>query len=208
VTASGPATTSYESAVRVTARLGSTYRNRDVSIYAQSFGSTARTLIKAGRVNSRGELTVSDKPRHSTTFIAVFAGDSRSAPRTARAAVSVRAKVTESLGGNYGTEKISGVTYHLYHHNGHMDVYTTVYPNKSGECVKFQVAGYYHGTWNAAAATPCAPLSRSSKIVLRVPLSKSEEGVRLRIRTEYVRPGSDISNVNNDSAWQYLMVEN
>jgi hypothetical protein len=64
------------------------------------------------------------------------------------------------------------------------------------------------GFMTASGALACAPLSRSSKIVLRVPLSKSEEGVRLRIRTEYVRPGSDISNVNNDSAWQYLMVEN
>jgi hypothetical protein len=207
VAASGPATTNYEAAVKVTARLGSTYSSRSVSIYAQSLGSTARKLVKVGRVNSHGELTVSYKPRHSTTFVAAFSGDARSAPETATAVVHVRAKVTESLGGNYGTQKIGGVTYRLYHHNGHMDVYTAVYPNKSGECIKYQLAIEYRGSWQSAAPTTCGRLSSSSKIAISVPLSQSEAGYRYRIRSEYVRPGSDVSNVNNDSAWQYLIIE-
>jgi hypothetical protein len=40
-----------------------------------------------------------------------------------------------------------------------------------------------------------------------VPLSQSEAGYRYRIRSEYVRPGVDVSDVNSGSAWQYLIIE-
>ena len=58
-----------------------------------------------------------------------------------------------------------------------------------------------------SAPTTCGRLSSSSKIAISVPLSQSEAGYRYRIRSEYVRPGVDVSDVNSGSAWQYLIIE-
>ena len=67
----------YHQPVTLTARLGATYANRDVSIYAQPYGTTTRRLIKSGRVSASGNLSVRYAPATDTTFSAVFAGDAR-----------------------------------------------------------------------------------------------------------------------------------
>ncbi len=160
----GPATFAYKATVHVTAHLGPTHRNRVVSIYAQSFGSRSRTLLKIGKVNSLGELTVSYKAQHSTTFSVAFSGDAYYAPKTATRAVYVRAKVSESLSGYYRSQRIGRTTYRLYHRHNKLHARATVDPNKKGQCVEFEAQEYYLGAWHANVTTGCGKLSSFSEV--------------------------------------------
>lgn len=203
----GSTTFTYEPTVHVTARLGTTYTNRTVSIYAQRFGSTARVRLKSGRVNSGGNLTVSYVAPHSTTFSAVFSGDARYAPKTVTHAVYVRAKVSESLSGYYGSRRIGRTTYWLFHRNHLLHAHGTVAPNKRGQCVEFEVQEFFQGAWNANVTTGCIHLNSSSKASAVFGLTQADIGFPYRIRADYIRSRKDTSNLSNDSAWQYVMVE-
>lgn len=200
-----PHSATYEPTVRVTAHLGASGTDRTVSIYAETLGGFARKLVKTGRVNASGDLVVSERLPHSTTFTAVFAGDADYTAATAKGTAYVRAKVSESLSGYYLTKRISGVTYRLVHRKKTLYVHVTVAPNKSGECVEFDVREFYRGTWQGEQ-TPCAILSHASKVTLSVMFAKSAVGHRFRIRADYIA-GIDDSNRPSDSAWEYFMVE-
>jgi hypothetical protein len=204
----GPTTFTYEPTVHVTAHLGTTSTNRAVSIYAQQFGSKSKTLLKTGNVNTSGNLTVSYPAPHSTTFSVVFSGDGSYAPRTVTHIVYVRAKVSDSLGGYYHSRVVGGITYRLFHRNATMRAHATVSPNKHGQCVKFEVQEYYQGAWHANVSTKCASLDSSSKISAGFGLTHAGIGFHYRIRADYIRSSKDTTNLSNDGAWQYLMVEN
>jgi ribosomal protein S11 len=204
----GPTTFTYEPTVHVTAHLGTTSTNRAVSIYAQQFGSKSKTLLKSGNVNTSGNLTASYKAPHSTTFSVVFAGDANYAPRTVTHVVYVRAKVAETLGGYYRSRVIGGITYRLFHRRGVLRATSTVSPNKSGQCVKFEVQEHYQGAWHANVITKCGSLNSSSKISVGFGLTHAGIGFHYRIRADYLRSSRDTTNLSNDSVWKYLMVEN
>ena len=206
MTTSGAVLT-YEPTVRVTAHLGATYQNRTVSIYAQWFGSKARTLLKTGRVNSRGDLTITYRAPHSTTFTVVFSGDAHYAAKTVARSVTVRAKVSESISGYYASTYIGGTLYRLFHSNDQMNAAAAVAPDKHGECVQFEVWEYYQGAWNFNVSTPCVALSKSSQALAIFGLSQADLGVPYRIRADYIRSGSDTSNASADSSWLYLEIE-
>ena len=203
----GSATFAYKATVHLTAHLGPTHRNRVVAIYAQSFGSRSRTLLKTGKVNSLGDLTVSYKAQHSTTFSVAFSGDAYYAPKTATRAVYVRAKVSESLSGYYRSERIGRTTYRLYHRHNKLYVHVTVEPNKSGQCVKAQVQQFYQGAWQGNATSRCGRLNSSSKFFGFLDLTHAGIGYHYRIRVDYIRSRKDTSNLGNDSAWQYFIVK-
>jgi YVTN family beta-propeller protein len=205
--ATGRATLGYEATVHVTAHLGPTHRNRRVSIYARSFGTRSRTLLKTGKVNSHGNLTVSYKASHSTTFSVVFSGDAYYAPKTATRAVHVRAKVSESLSGYYRSERIGRTTYRLYHRRNKLYVHVTVEPNKRGQCVEAQAQEYAQGAWHANVTTGCGRLNSSSKFSGYLGLTHADIGYHYRIRVDYIRSSKDTSNLSNDSAWQYFIVK-
>jgi len=204
ITAS-PHTATYEPTVRVIAHLGATDTNRTVSIYAEIVGTYSRRLVETGKVNASGDLVFSERLRHSTTFTAVFSGDAAYAAATASRTAYVRARVTESLTGYYRTKRISGKLYHLVHRKKIMRVHVTVAPNKSGECVEFDVRQFYQGAWRGEQ-TACAILSSASKVTLTVTFAKSAIGHRFRIRADYIA-GIDTSNEANDSSWVYFLVE-
>ncbi len=203
----GSATITYPATVRVTAHLGSTYTNRSVSIYAQQFGSKSRALLKTGKVNSGGNLTVSYAPPHSTTFSVVFSGDARDAPETVTRVVHVRAKVSESLSGYYRSRTTGGVTYRLYHPSNLLHAHVTVGPNKRGQCVKFEVQQYYQGAWHPNVSSRCVGLSSSSKISVSISLTQAGVGYPYRIRADYSRSSKDTTNLSNDSGWQFFMIK-
>ena len=203
--AATPTRATYEPTIRVTAHLGTTYTGRTVSIYAQPFGSSSTKLLKTARVNSHGELTVTYRAAHSTRFRAVFAGDARYAPDTASHVVYVRAKVSESLSGYISTRHIGGRTYRVFQRKKTMRVHVAVAPSKRGECVQFNLELYYQGSWYSDV-TGCGSLSKSSTLTIGVKLTKASLGYHYRIQADYLR-GSDTSNLGNDSAWAYFMVE-
>jgi hypothetical protein len=202
----GAGTYNYDPTVHVTVQLGTTKTNRTVAIYARQLGSKSQRLLKKGRVNSRGELTVSYKAPHSVTFSAVFAGDARYAATTASRTVQVRAAVGESVRGYYGSQRSGSQTYKLFHRSGKLDLTVTVSPNKRGQCVKVQLEEYYQGTWYSAEGA-CGYLTKASKASGALKLSSASVGSPYRIRALYVRSASDVSNLSNDGAWVYFMVE-
>jgi hypothetical protein len=197
----------YEPTIHVTAHLGATYRNRVVSIYAQAVGSGTRTLLKTGKVDAGGALSVSYRAAHSTRFTVVFAGDPHYAPRTITRTVYVRAKVTQSVSGYYGSTTIGGTVYYLFHASGTLNDLATVAPGKHGQCVNVEAQEFYHGSWTANASTGCVALSTASQVRAAFGLSKADHGVPYRVRADYIRSTNDISNLSNDSSWIYLEVE-
>ena len=162
MSATGGTAFAYDSTIHVTAHLGATDTNRTVSIYAQPFGSTAKTLLKTGTVDSNGNLAVSYLAPHSTTFSAVFTGDAQYAPMTVAQAVSIRARVTLAISGYYASKLISGTTYRIYHHTARLGTAVTVAPNKRGECLKLEIQQYYQGAWHVKVITGCGHLNDSS----------------------------------------------
>jgi hypothetical protein len=201
----GATTFNYRSTIHVTAHLGTTYTNRTVSIYAQWDGYRGKALLKTGRVNSHGELTVSYTAPHSTTFSVVFTGDAHYAARTVSHDVGIRASVAESIGGYYTSTHYGSTLYRVYHHTADLRESVAVTPNKSGECVKVEVQIYYQGKWYADLTTSCGDLNSASKISGLFSLSQAT-GYRYRIRADYVRSSKDISNLSNDSGWLYFVV--
>jgi hypothetical protein len=194
----------YQATASVTAHLGPTYTGRTVSIYGQVVGSSAKKLLRSGRVNAHGELAASYRAQHSTTFSVVFAGDARYAPRTASRTVYVRAQVAASLSGYYGINR-SG--YALYHAANRLKIASSVAPDKHGQCVQFAVQEYYQGAWQALQFTSCVTLSKSSSATTTFNLTQADKGYPYRIRANYLRSASDRSNLDADSSWRYFMVE-
>lgn len=203
----GATTFTYEPTVHVTAHLGATYRNRTVSIYAQQFGSKTRALLKTGRVNSRGELTVSYRAPHSVTFTVVFSGDAHYTAKTVTRPVYVRASVSESISGYYATTYIGGVLYRLFHSSDLLSAAAGVAPNKKGECVQFEVSEFYQGAWNFNVSTPCVSLDNASQAFAVFNLTGADLGFPYRVRADYMRSGQDTGNQNADSQWLYFEVE-
>jgi len=200
-----PRNSTYERTVHVTAHLGRTASSRTVSIYTQSFGSSGRKLLKRGPVNARGILTVSYQAAHSATISVVYSGDAQYSPRTVKRAIYVRARVTESLSGYYGSTHIAGQTYRLYHHNQVVRDVASVSPNKARQCVTFKVQQHYRGAWRTILITGCATANSHSKALARFDVRHAARGYHYRIRANYVR-GTDKSNLNNSSGWVYLIV--
>ncbi|HUB39953.1 MAG TPA: hypothetical protein VMA72_13970 [Streptosporangiaceae bacterium] len=198
-------TDDYRAPVKVTAHLGRTYNSRTVRIYATAFGTRTAVLIKFGRVDSRGDLTVSYRPAHSTTFSAKFAGDARYQPATASHTVYVRVGVKQRISGYYGSEHIGSTLYRLYHGTGKLTSTVTVAPKKKGGCVAFEVQQYYQGAWQPNTTSSCKKLGASSRTSIRYRLSGAVGG-QFRIRGDFNRASGDTTNTNADSAWAYFTV--
>jgi len=203
----GRSTVRYLSTVHLTAHLGPTHTNRTVSIYAQTVGSRHRVLLKTGRVNSRGDLTVSYVARHSVMFSVVFAGDAQDGQATVKRMVNVFAKVTMTVRGNYGTRRVGHHTYLLYHRSGHVDVAVTVAPNKHGQCVVVQVQSYFRGAWHPNTTTNCALLSSTSHVLGYLTVNQASLNIPYRLRAIYLRSNGDISNLSTAASWHYVLVE-
>jgi hypothetical protein len=163
--------------------------------------------LKTGKVSSSGTLTMTYTAPHSTTFSEVFTGDAHYAARTITHAVSVWAKVTLTLSDSYGSKKVSGTTYRLYHHTARLDTAVAVAPDKSGQCMELQVQEYYRGAWYANVTTGCGTLNSSSKVSGYLTLNSADLNYPYRIRADYIRSSKDTSNLSTDSGWLYFMVE-
>ncbi|KAB1982277.1 YncE family protein [Streptomyces triticiradicis] len=197
-------TYAYGATATVTAHLGTTYNGRTVSLYATPAGGK-KTLVKTGTVDSKGNLTATYKLAHNTTFTASYAGDYRYAPATATRAVSDQVKVAQALSGSYTTTTYSGTTYRVYHHTVQPTVTTTVSPDKSGQCVHFQVQQYYSGAWHTLSTSGCFTLGSKSTVAARLSLSHAVNQ-KFRVRSEYVHSSKDTTNVSTWGGWQYLTV--
>lgn len=75
----------------LTAKLGKTWKERKVSVYAQPAGG-AKKLVQAAAVDRAGKLVITYKVTRNTTFTAVFGGDARTEPAQATSTIKVSAR--------------------------------------------------------------------------------------------------------------------
>ncbi len=202
----GHTTFNYEPKIKLTAHLGTTYSVRTIAIYAHDLSGNKTVLLRRARVNGKGELNVSYRAPHNTTFTVEFAGDAKYAARSVSKTVHVRASVSQHVTGNYGTEHHRGHLYYLFAKNKTLDSKVTVAPNQRGQCVEFEVEIYYAGAWNAAT-TGCGELSKSSTVLLKLSLRGGSIGVPYRVRGEFLPARSDHANLAADSPWAYFLIE-
>jgi hypothetical protein len=196
----------YGKRVIVTATLGPTFADRSVSIYAKPAGEATRRL-KTGRVNARGNLTVSYTVSRNTTFTVVFAGDVHNAPREAGRGVGVWVKVYMSNGGYFKTVVIDHVPYRVYRHTAQLTASSLVVPDKAGECVEFEVQQYDSQIgWFPNQTFGCLPLNRLSKVATTIGLAHAA-GARYRMRADYLH-GKDATNLSTSGSWFYFEVVN
>jgi hypothetical protein len=167
--------------------------------------TTKRVRLKTAVVNSAGNLTLTDAPAYTTTFYAVYAGDTKDFARTVSATATVAARVTAKLAGYYASKRIGTTTYRVYHHTAKLTAAITVAPDKAGECVKLQLEEYTAGSWHSST-TGCGKLNAHSQAAGLLVLTNANLGPHYRVRFDYVQGLIDLNNASGDSAWQYFTV--
>ena len=198
---------SYGADVKFTAHLGKTYKNRTVAIYSDPFGSDKpKKLIKTGKVNSSGNITVTVDMTRDTAVSAVFAGDARYASKTVKATAYAKVKVSTAITKHYKTAKIGSTSYYWFHKNSAPIVTTTMtYYKDRQERLDLQV--YYQGTWYDSDSEYFA-LATNGKVAVNLG-APGESGIKARIRAAYINGSSgDSVNSTTYSGWKYLYFSN
>ncbi|MDF3143180.1 MULTISPECIES: Ig-like domain repeat protein [unclassified Streptomyces] len=197
----------YGADVKFTAHLGTTYKNRSVEIWADPFGGDKpNKLIKTGTVNSDGNISALVDMTRDTAVTAVFKGDARYKPKTAKVTAYARVKVSTAVSRHYKTAKIGTKTYYWFHKSTDPLLTTTMtyYP---GRQQRFDLQVYYQGTWYSADSE-YFPLGANGKsaVTLEAP---GESGIKARMRSVYVNGSSgDTVNSTTYGAWKYLYFSN
>jgi hypothetical protein len=192
----------YGKTVAFAARLGATYKNRTVEIWADpSGGDQKRRLLKRAAVSRAGSVSASIRLTRNTTVSAVFPGDARTAPRTVSAIVGTNVSVSLKLSKYYKTSKIGNTKYRYYHvkTKAKFNVKMTAAPNARKVYASVQV--YYQGKWRSWG---------NGYFPAKAPIYLSgagSEGYKMRIRMAYVKGSSNSGDSLNTTTWtsyQYL----
>ncbi|WUW97626.1 Ig-like domain repeat protein [Streptomyces sp. NBC_01450] len=194
----------YGTDVKFTAHLGSTYKNRTVEIWADPFGSDKpNKLVKSGKVNSSGNLTVTLDLKRDAKVTAKFAGDSRYKSKSVSSTVGAKVKVSTAISGQYKKKSVYGHTYYYFHKSKDPLFTTTMtaYPHRQQ---RLEMELYYQGTWYDAGTQY---FKLSSTGVSKVQLGGTHEtGYRMRVRSSYYN-GTSGDNVNSTTHgdWKYFI---
>jgi hypothetical protein len=194
----------YNSAVKFTAHLGTTYKNRTVAIYANPYGADKpEKLVKSGTVDSSGNLSVTLNLTRDTKLTAKFTGDTRYAPATATSTVGARVHVSTALSGYYKSQTAWSQTYR-YFHKSKDPVYDTTMTPYPGRKYKVEVQGYDEGAWRATHSEYLV-LGSGGKDTLEL-TGTPPTGVRFRIRSSYIDTTSgDNVNSTTHGTWKYFI---
>jgi hypothetical protein len=206
ISVSSPVTDNpYGAKVTLTVTLGPTSIDRTVSLYATPFGGV-RELVATGTVDAKRKWYARYWITRATTFTAVFAGDAYNAASSASLTLDAYARVTGRLTGGYKTSKSSGgAVYDVFHGTGTLTLYSTVAPNKPGECLEPETEQYDKGVgWDADTKYGCDKLDSGSQDAAPFSLSLAV-GDRYRIRGDYLR-GKDTANLDAQGPWLYFTV--
>ncbi|MYT70053.1 MULTISPECIES: Ig-like domain repeat protein [unclassified Streptomyces] len=197
----------YGSDVTFTAHLGTTYKNRTVAIYANPYGSDKpNKLVKSGKVNSSGNLSVTLDLTRDVTLSAVFTGDARYKPKTVTNTVYTRARSSVTLSNYYKSGTIGSHKYYYFHKNS--TVYETTSMNYyKGRKFRLDLQIYGNGSWHSADSE-YIKLGTSGKTKVNMG-AVGAAGYKFRLRAVYVN-GSSGDNVNTGkySSWKYLYSTN
>ncbi|MCZ0988025.1 hypothetical protein BEK98_09365 [Streptomyces diastatochromogenes] len=196
---------SYGKDVKFTAHLGTTYKNRTVEIWADPFGSDKpNKLVKSGKVNSDGNLSVWLDLKRDTKVTAKFAGDSRYQPRSASSTVGAKVSVSTSVSNHYKAKSAWGHTYYFFHKTKN-PLITTKMSYFPGRQQKFEFEVYYQGRWYPGDP---AYFKLGTDGVSRVQITGDhgeDVGWRFRVRSSYINGSSgDTVNSTTHGAWKYF----
>ncbi len=196
---------SYGKDVKFTAHLGRTYKNRTVEIWADPFGSDKpNKLVKSGKVNSDGNLSVTIDLKRDTKVTAKFAGDSQYKSASASSTVGAKVSLSTSVGNHYKSKYTWGHTYYFFHKTKNPLVTTKMsyYPGRKHK-LEFEV--YYQGRWYPSDP---AYFKLGPDGVSRVQITGNhaeDVGWRFRIRSSYINASSgDSVNSTTHGPWKYL----
>jgi hypothetical protein len=203
---SSPATDyQYGAVVRLNVTLGPTVKDRRVSLYASPYGER-RKFVAAGDVNAQGKWYPTYLIGRKTTLTVVFAGDSYNAPNSAHVTLNAYAGVADRLGGYFRTARINGLTYDVYHGSGTLTLFSTVTPNKHGQCLEPESEQWEAGkTWYADTKYGCDTLNSTSHDTAPFALNMAV-GDKYRIRGDYIRSPRDLANLDQQGPWLYFEV--
>ncbi|MER5359583.1 Ig-like domain repeat protein [Streptomyces sp. NPDC002785] len=194
----------YGKDVAFTAHLGTTYNNRTVEIWSDPFGADKpKKLVKTGKVNSSGNLSVTLDMTRDTAVTAVFKGDARYAPKSVKSTAYARVKVSTALSKHYKTGKIGSTTYHYFHKNTDV-ISTTTMSYYKGRKQRIELQVYYQGKWYNGAAE-YFKLGTNGKSAVNLGHS-GKSGIRARVRSSYLNSASgDTVNSTTHGGWKYFI---
>lgn len=195
----------YGTHVSFTAHLGSTYKNRTVAIYADPFGGDKpKKLIKSGKVNSKGNLSVTVSMTRDTAVSAVFSGDARSASKTVKSTAYAKVKVSLAVSKHYKTGKIGSTKYYWFHQTSD-PVLTTTMTYYKGRQQRLDLQVYSQGKWYTTASEYFALNTKGKSVVRLEGPGKGGAGIRARMRAAYINGSSgDTVNSTTYGAWKYI----
>ncbi|WP_308426478.1 YncE family protein [Streptomyces fuscichromogenes] len=193
----------YASNVTFTAHLGTTYKNRTLSLYADTAGDgKGKYLVRTGTVNSGGNLSVTLPLKRDTTVSASFSGDARTAPKTATSRVGAKVKVSLSPSRHYRTAKVNGYTTYYFRKktNPLLTTTMTAYPGRAQK-LEFQI--HSAGAWRPAGYEYFRLDSKGRSVVeLR---GTHQTGHSMRVRSSYIDNSSnDTVNSTTHGSWKYF----
>lgn len=197
----------YGTNVVFTAHLGTTYTNRTVEIWADPYGTDRPSvLLKSGKVNSGGNLSVALAMNRDATVTAVFKGDARYIGKTAKSTAYARVRVSTTLSRYYKTGRIGSTAYYWFHKNTDA-VATTSMTYYKGRKQYLQLEIYSNGTWYSGAAE-YFPVGTNGKSAVNLG-HPGQSGIRARVRAAYINGSSgDVVNSTTYTGWKYLYFSN
>lgn len=195
----------YGARVTITVTLSPAIPDGRIKLYATPLGQ-ARKLVAAGKVNAEGKWYPTYSITRTTTFTAVFARNQHYAANSASRTLYAYARVANRFTGYYKMSKSrDGHIYGIFHTAATLTLYSTVTPNKHGQCLEPETEQYDKGAgWHADTKYGCDSLDGASHDTAPFSLSQAT-GARYRIRGDYFR-GKDTSNLNEQGPWLYFIV--
>ncbi|QMU79077.1 Ig-like domain repeat protein [Streptacidiphilus sp. PB12-B1b] len=195
----------YNTWAQVTAHLGTTYNNRQVTLYAQPYGG-ARSAIRTATVDAHGNLSAWYKVIRNTTFTAAFGGDYRYAPAAASRTVWDSAQVDDIMRLSSSTATIGGTRYQVYYRDAPAMAplfETTVSPDHSGQPLVVTLQRYSSGAWHTTS-TSTGYLGSYSVYQAYLPWKAMPDYARYRVIAEYTHNSSDTTSLDSWGSWQYF----
>lgn len=195
---------SYGADVSFTAHLGTTYKNRTVELWSDPFGADKpKKLVRTGKVNSKGDLSVTVDMTRDTAVTAVFPGDARYASKSVKATAYAKVKISTSVSHPYRTAKIGSTSY-AYFHKKTNPVFTTTMTAYKNRSQKFALEVYYQGKWRSGGSQ-YFKLGSTGKSAVTL-TGSHDTGYRMRMRSSYVNGSSgDTVNSTTDGSWKYFV---
>ncbi|MEV4406671.1 hypothetical protein AB0J66_31225 [Actinoplanes sp. NPDC049598] len=207
LTLKGGTVVNYGGTATVTARLGTTFSNRTVAIWADPAGPDPARVLRSAKVDASGNLTASVKLTRTTGVVAKFAGDTRTAAVSSPVQMLyTRVAVSLANSRQYKTAPLGGVSTSFYRKTVH-PVFTTTMTPYPGRKQRLQFEVLWKGKWTASR-TVDVPLTSAGKASYTLTGAHSV-GLRYRVRAAYLT-GTSGDNVNYTTygAYRYYTFTN